>query len=85
MTAVDCDETLFHAPAHSQGQLTWWRSLMITRHLDECPDCQQNYTRQVAYRSAITLKCQEQVPAYLQTRITEALMAHLPLDADQQW
>jgi mycothiol system anti-sigma-R factor len=82
---MDCDQILFHAAAHFQGQLTWWRSVIISRHLDGCPDCQQNYNRQIAYRAVITTKCQEQVPPHLETRITEALLAPFPIDTDTQW
>jgi len=82
---MDCEQLLFHAHAHAQGQLTWWRSLLITRHLDECPDCLGNYNRQIAFRAVITSKCQEQAPAHLEARIYEAIASPIVPDPDHPW
>lgn len=82
---MDCDQTLFFAHAHAQGRLTFWRSVMITRHLHECPHCQGDYNRQIAYRAVITTKCQEQAPAHLEARIYEAIASPISLDPENPW
>jgi mycothiol system anti-sigma-R factor len=82
---MHCEEVLFHASAHAQGQLTWWRSLAITRHLGECPDCQGNYNRQLQIRTVLTSKCQETAPAHLEARIFEAIASPIDLDPQRPW
>lgn len=82
---MDCDQIWFHAQAHHQGHLTWWRSLLISQHLEDCPDCQGTYNRQIGYRSVISAKCQEQAPDDLANRIFRAIAAPINPDADHPW
>jgi anti-sigma factor (TIGR02949 family) len=82
---MDCEKALFHAHEHAQGQLTWWRSVLVSRHLADCPDCRHGYNLQIHYRQVITHKCQEQPPPDLQARIVDALNSSLPLDTDTTW
>lgn len=82
---MHCEEIIFHAPAHNQGQLTWWRSLAITRHLEGCPGCTQRYQAFLASRVVVTTKCQEAAPAHLEARIFEAIASPINLDPEHPW
>ena len=36
---MDCDKAIHQVYAYLDGELTVWKRLAITRHLDECPPC----------------------------------------------
>ncbi len=82
---MHCEELIFHAQAHSHGQLTWWRSLAITRHLDDCPNCRGSYQQVLDRQTVLTNKCQESAPATLEARIFEAIASPVTLDPDNSW
>jgi mycothiol system anti-sigma-R factor len=70
---MDCDHALHRVYEYLDGELTMWRRMAITRHLDECPPCAQGFTFELEVRRVIVSKCSEEVPPDLRDRIAEAL------------
>jgi mycothiol system anti-sigma-R factor len=70
---MDCTETHLRVYEYLDGELTVWKRLAITRHLDECPPCGEAFTFEVDLRRVVVSKCAEDVPAELKERIARAL------------
>jgi mycothiol system anti-sigma-R factor len=70
---MDCTETHLRVYEYLDGELTVWKRLAITRHLDECPPCGEAFTFEVDLRRVVVSKCAEDVPAELKQRIALAL------------
>jgi mycothiol system anti-sigma-R factor len=71
--SMDCQETHMRVYEYLDGELTVWKRLAITRHLDECPPCAEGFTFELDLRRVIVSKCTEDVPAELKARIAKAL------------
>jgi mycothiol system anti-sigma-R factor len=70
---MDCQETHLRVYEYLDGELTVWKRLAITRHLDECPPCAEGFTFEIDLRQVVVSKCREEVPAELRSRIAVAL------------
>ena len=70
---MDCQETHLRVYEYLDGELTVWKRLAITRHLDECPPCGDAFTFEIDLRRVVVSKCVEDVPAELKQRIAIAL------------
>ena len=70
---MNCQETHLRVYEYLDGELTVWKRLAITRHLDECPPCGEAFTFEFDLRRVVVSKCSEDVPAELKNRIAIAL------------
>jgi mycothiol system anti-sigma-R factor len=70
---MDCEQTIHRVYEYLDGELTMWRRIAITRHLDECPPCADGFVFEVELRRVIVSKCHEEVPADLKLKIAKAL------------
>ena len=70
---MDCEHAIVRVYEYLDGELTMWRRVAISRHLDDCPPCAQGFTFEVELRRVIVSKCQEEVPAGLKAKVAEAL------------
>ena len=70
---MDCHETHLRVYEYLDGELTVWKRIAITRHLDECPPCGEAFTFEFDLRRVVVSKCTEDVPAELKNRIALAL------------
>jgi mycothiol system anti-sigma-R factor len=70
---MDCDKAILQVYAYLDGELTMWKRVAITRHLDDCPPCLQGFSFEVELRRVIISKCSEEVPDALRSRIAQAL------------
>ena len=66
------------------GELTVWKRMAITRHLDDCPPCAEGFTFEIDLRRVIVSKCSEDVPAELKARIALSLEIIEATDADPE-
>jgi mycothiol system anti-sigma-R factor len=70
---MDCEHAHLRVYEYLDGELTVWKRLAITRHLDDCPPCAHGFTFEIDLRRVIVSKCAEDVPAELKARIAIAL------------
>jgi mycothiol system anti-sigma-R factor len=70
---MDCEQSIHRVYEYLDGELTVWRRIAITRHLDECPPCADGFTFELELRRVIVSKCHEEVPQDLKARIAGAL------------
>jgi mycothiol system anti-sigma-R factor len=70
---MDCDEAIVRIYQYLDGELTVWRRLAISRHLDECPPCAQGFDFEMELRQVVASKCRDEVPPELKRRIAEAI------------
>jgi len=70
---MDCDKAILQVYSYLDGELTMWKRVAITRHLDECPPCLHGFSFEVELRRVIVSKCSEDVPDALRNRIAQAL------------
>ena len=70
---MDCEKAIHEVYSYLDGELTVWKRMAITRHLDDCPPCLQGFSFEVELRQVIVSKCTEEVPQTLRIRIAEAL------------
>ena len=70
---MDCDKAILQVYAYLDGELTMWKRVAITRHLDECSPCLQGFSFEVELRRVIVSKCSEEVPDALRNRIAQVL------------
>jgi mycothiol system anti-sigma-R factor len=70
---MDCEHAHLRVYEYLDGELTVWKRLAITRHLDDCPPCAEGFTFEIDLRRVIVSKCSEDVPSELKTRIAIAL------------
>jgi mycothiol system anti-sigma-R factor len=73
MGSSDCQHVIQRVYEYLDGELTMWRRVAITRHLDECPPCADGYSFEMELRRVVVSKCHEEVPAELKARIAAAL------------
>lgn len=73
---MDCDNAIHRVYEYLDGELTMWKRLAISRHLDECPPCARGFTFELELRQVIVSKCHEEVPAELRTRIHAAIIEY---------
>ena len=59
---MDCDKAIHQVYSYLDGELTVWKRMAITRHLDECPPCLQGFSFEIELRRVIVSKCHEEVP-----------------------
>jgi anti-sigma factor RsiW len=59
---MDCDEAIVRIYQYLDGELTVWRRLAISRHLDECPPCAHGFDFEI-----------DEVPPELKRRIAQAI------------
>ena len=69
---MDCEKAIHEVYSYLDGELTVWKRMAITRHLDDCPPCLQGFSFEVELRQVIVSKCTEEVPEALRIRIAEA-------------
>jgi mycothiol system anti-sigma-R factor len=70
---MDCGQAHLRVYEYLDGELTVWKRLAITRHLDECPPCAEGFTFELDLRRVVVSKCVEDVPPELKQRIAIAL------------
>jgi mycothiol system anti-sigma-R factor len=70
---MDCGQAHLRVYEYLDGELTVWKRIAITRHLDECPPCAEGFTFELDLRRVVVSKCAEDVPAELKQRIAIAL------------
>jgi mycothiol system anti-sigma-R factor len=69
----ECEQAIHRVYEYLDGELTVWRRMAITRHLDDCPPCADSFTFEVELRRIVVSKCAEEVPADLKARIAAAI------------
>jgi len=83
---MDCDRAIHRIYHYLDGELTVWRRVAISRHLDDCPPCAQGFDFEIELRQVIASKCRDEVPVELRRRIAAALGETLPEDrTDDTW
>jgi mycothiol system anti-sigma-R factor len=70
---MDCDKAIYQIYEYLDGELTVWKRLAITRHLDDCPPCAHGYDFEIELRQVVASKCRDEVPPELKRRIADAL------------
>jgi mycothiol system anti-sigma-R factor len=70
---MDCDKAIYQIYEYLDGELTVWKRLAITRHLDDCPPCAHGYDFEIELRQVVASKCRDEVPLELKRRIADAL------------
>lgn len=55
------------------GELTIWRRVVVKRHLAKCPPCADGVAFEIELRRVIALRCTDEVPPHLHSRIFQAL------------
>jgi mycothiol system anti-sigma-R factor len=70
---MDCDKALIQIYQYLDGELTVFKRMAITRHLDDCPPCAHGYDFEIELRQVVAAKCRDEVPPELKRRIAEAL------------
>jgi mycothiol system anti-sigma-R factor len=70
---MDCDEAIVRIYQYLDGELTVWRRLAISRHLDECPPCAHGFDFEIELRQVVASKCRDEVPPELKRRIAHAI------------
>ncbi len=70
---MDCEHAIVRVYEYLDGELTMWRRVAITRHLDACPPCAQGFDFEMELRRVVVCKCREEVPADLRAKVAEAL------------
>jgi mycothiol system anti-sigma-R factor len=70
---VDCLSVVEELYTFLDGELTEYRRLQITRHLDGCTDCHEVVDFHADLKLAISSKCRETLPDGLRERIERAL------------
>ena len=75
---MDCGEAIHRVYLYLDGELTAYKRVEITRHLDECPPCAQGFDFEIELRQVIASRCRDEVPSELRARIAEALGIQLP-------
>jgi mycothiol system anti-sigma-R factor len=76
---MDCEKATFRMYHYLDGHVTFWRRIMIRRHLERCPPCANGFDFELELRQVVAMRCRDQVPADLRRRIAEAL-GELPRD-----
>lgn len=72
---MDCYEIREQLYAYLDGETTVWRRRAVARHLEGCPPCLEGYTLKLTVRRVVSQRCQDPVPADLQSRICALLEA----------
>jgi mycothiol system anti-sigma-R factor len=68
-----CDDAAYELYTFLDGELTDERRSEITRHLDDCPPCFEQFDFEAELRQVIASKCKETVPESLRRRIADVL------------
>ena len=74
---MDCDEMLALIHHYQSGGLSQWRQRALTRHLGDCPPCNDAHVYNQTFRQAVASKCSEEAPDALRMRIN-AVLGSLP-------
>ncbi|HZN13968.1 MAG TPA: mycothiol system anti-sigma-R factor [Acidimicrobiales bacterium] len=69
----NCSEAIHTLYEFLDGELTTGRKAEIQQHLEACLPCFQAYDFEAELRLMIGRKCQDQAPAALQQRVSDAL------------
>jgi mycothiol system anti-sigma-R factor len=69
----DCDEAVHRLYHFLDGELDDTRRADIQRHLDECLPCLEAFDFEAELRQLIAMKCRDQVPESLRSRIADAI------------
>ena len=69
----NCNDALRELYEFLDGELTDERKALIKGHLDGCNPCLEAFDFEAEIRLLISLKCREDVPDALRSRIVEAL------------
>ena len=77
---MDCDKAIHRIYHYLDGELTVWRRIAISRHLDDCPPCAEGFDFEIELRQVIASKCRDECPTELRRRIAAALGETLPED-----
>ncbi len=75
----ECDEALHEIYHLLSGELDDAKRAQIATHLDACAPCAEPYDFYAELRRCVQLRCQEQAPPELLSRI-ETLIQHEPHD-----
>ena len=70
---MDCDKAIHQVYSYLDGELTVWKRVAITRHLDECPPCAQGFYFEIEIRRVVATRCRDEAPEALRRRIRDAL------------
>jgi mycothiol system anti-sigma-R factor len=54
---MDCDKAIHQVYSYLDGELTVWKRMAITRHLDDCPPCLQGFSFEIELRRVLVSKC----------------------------
>ncbi len=81
---MDCDEAIVRIYQYLDGELTVWRRLAITRHLDECPPCAHGFDFEIELRQVVASKCRNEVPPELKRRIAQAIRQSSAITVEEE-
>ncbi|MFC9352243.1 mycothiol system anti-sigma-R factor [Arthrobacter sp. NPDC057013] len=78
----DCDDTrMQRIYEYLDGALTRGDLAEIKQHLDECPECAEQYDFECVIRKVVKRSCTEAAPENLKNAILERIHTIRPVDA----